>query len=304
MSKNTIAEENIIITTKQKTLFDSLVKLLKFKFLRGAKPTVAVLRLGGVIGKTGGVRGTGLTIEGLNDNIERAFNLPKLKAVCLVINSPGGSPVQAELIAKRIIGLSQEKKVPVFSFVEDVAASGGYWLACAGKEIYASKSSIVGSIGVISSGFGLTEAIDKVGIERRVITAGKNKSVLDPFMPVKDEDIELIRKIQKQIHGHFIDYVKTQRSGKLTQIDDILFNGEFWAGETAEDFGLIDGIDDIYSFVKRKFGEKINIQYVTSKQSWFKRNFSIDTVSLSGSISAELKHSLKEFLTSNKYDLM
>jgi signal peptide peptidase SppA len=200
----------------------------------------------------------------------------------LVINSPGGSPVQSEFIANRIISLSREKGIKVYSFVEDVAASGGYWLACAGDEIYASKSSIIGSIGVISRGFGFQEAISKLGIERRVYTAGSNKSVLDPFEPAKASDIKMLKGIQKQVHTHFVDYVKSRRKGRLTQADSVLFNGEFWAGESALDFGLIDGICDMYSFIRENFGEKAKIEYVSSKPSWFKRKIGIE-VSIDGS---------------------
>jgi signal peptide peptidase SppA len=235
---------------------------------------VSVLRLSGVIGKVG-MRG-GLTLESLNESIEKAFKTSKLSALCLVINSPGGSPVQSELIASRIMSLAKEKDVPVYSFVEDVAASGGYWLACAADEIYASKSSIVGSIGVISSGFGFQSAIEKLGIERRVYTEGKSKSVLDPFQEAKASDIKLLRGLQQEVHEHFINHVKARRKGKLTQDDDILFNGEFWAGKNAVDFGLIDGIDDMYSFIKRKFGDKAKIEYMTPKQSWFKKKLGIE----------------------------
>lgn len=242
--------------------------------LFGSSPTVAVLRLQGVIGKVG-MRG-GLTLESLNESIEKAFKFSKLEAVCLVINSPGGSPVQSELIAKRIMDLAEEKGVPIYSFVEDVAASGGYWLACAAKEIYVSRSSIIGSIGVVSSGFGFQRAIEKLGIERRIYTQGKSKSVLDPFEEAKASDIEIVKGIQKKIHEHFIDHVKSRRKGKLTQSDDILFNGEFWAGESAIDFGLVDGIDDVYSFIKNKFGDKVKIENVTAKQSWFKKKLGIE----------------------------
>ncbi len=235
--------------------------------------TVAVLRLSGVIGKVGAR--SGLNLESLNESIEKVFKLPKLIALCLVINSPGGSPVQSELIASRIRSLADENEIPVYSFVEDVAASGGYWLACVGDEIYVSKGSIVGSIGVVSSGFGFQEAIKKLGVERRVYTEGKNKSVLDPFEDAKASDIKIIKAIQKEIHEHFIHYIKARRKSRLTQDDDILFNGEFWGGKSAVDFGLVDGIDDMYNFIKRKFGDKVKIEYVSAKQSWFKKKLGI-----------------------------
>lgn len=251
--------------------FEQLLSLLPF---RSSKSVVAVLRLHGPIGKTSSVR-SGLNIEGLNELIEKAFAVKRLAAVCLNVNSPGGSPVQSELIARRITTLSQEKQIPVYTFIEDVAASGGYWLACAGAEIYASKSSIIGSIGVISSGFGFNHAISKLGIERRVYSQGKNKSILDPFQPANDDDIEIINRVQRQVHQYFIDYVKTCRAGKLTQSDDVLFNGEFWAGQSAVDLGLIDGIEDMYSFIQQKFGKEVNIEYVAGKQSWLKQKLGI-----------------------------
>ena len=187
--------------------------------------------------------------------------------------------------------------------MEDVAASGGYWLACAGFKIFASKSSIIGSIGVISSGFGLQEAIGKLGIERRVYTSGKNKSVLDPFMPAKESDIKLIKKLQENVHSHFIDYVKTRRGGKITQDDEIIFNGEFWSGDIAIDYGLIDGIDDLYSFLDREFGDKVKIEYVKAKESWVKRKLGVFSHSLAKAFSSEIKNSVKEIAIENKYNL-
>lgn len=269
-NQNSIVDTDQVLINKRQT--GKLEHLLSFLplGLKSSKSVVAVLRLSGVIGKVSNVR-TGLNIETLNELIEKAFEIKKLVAVCLNINSPGGSPVQSELITKRIISLSKEKKIPVYSFIEDVAASGGYWLACAGKEIYASKSSIIGSIGVISTGFGFHEAIVKLGIERRVYTEGKNKSILDPFQPAQVTDIKIIKQLQKEIHEHFIDHVKTSRIGKLTQDDDILFNGEFWSGRSAVDFGLIDGIEDMYSFIKQKFGDDIKFEYISTKQSWLKK---------------------------------
>jgi len=237
---------------------------------RKTKPLVKVLRLQGVIGKLG-VGKNGMTLEGLNESIEKAFENTSIGAVCLIINSPGGSPVQSEFIAQRIIDLAKAKSIPVYSFVEDVAASGGYWLACAGDEIYVSKSSIIGSIGVISAGFGLTEVIKKIGIERRVITQGINKSILDPFMPMKNSDVQIITELQKEAHTHFINYVKTRRKDRLKESDEKLFNGEFWSGNTAKDFGLVDGIDTLYNFLERKFGKDIRIEHIKAKESWFKK---------------------------------
>ncbi len=264
--------------------------------------TIAVLRLQGVIGKVG-LKG-GLTIESLNDSIEKAFKTPKLKALCLIINSPGGSPVQSELIAQRITSLAEKNEIPVYSFVEDVAASGGYWLACAGSEIYASKSSIIGSIGVISSGFGFHEAIEKIGVERRIYTQGNNKSILDPFTKAKESDVRIIKNMQKYIHDHFIDYVKTKRRRKLSQTDDILFNGEFWTGEVAAEFGLIDGISDLYSFAREKFGDKVKIEYITPKKSWMKQKLGIESPKdLASEIVDEVITKASEYSAYSKFGL-
>jgi signal peptide peptidase SppA len=251
-------------------LFSSILKIFKFK----KEKFVAVLRLQGVIGD-GGYGAQNLSLRSLNQKIEEAFS-KSTKAVCLVINSPGGSPVQSELIAERIKFLSKQNKIPVYAFVEDVAASGGYWLACAAEKIFVSKNSILGSIGVISSGFGFTEAIKKIGIERRIYSQGKNKSILDSFMPAKSEDIEIIHKIQKSLHINFIDYVKNSRKNKLKESDEFLFNGEFWDGKLAVDFGLADAVDNLYDFVEREFGKKIKIKYIEKQQSWFKRKFLLE----------------------------
>lgn len=258
-----------VISPKRVRKFDQILSLLPFSFGNNS-PVVAVLRLEGIIGKTGMTK-SGMTLKDMNKLIEKTFEIDRLDSVCLVINSPGGSPVQSELIASRIINLAKKKDIKIFGFVEDVAASGGYWLACAADEIYASQSSIIGSIGVVSSGFGFHEAIKKLGIERRVHTEGKTKSVLDPFKPSKESDVKIIKKIQKEIHQHFIDTVKERRAGRLTQDDDILFNGEFWSGQIALDYGLIDGINDLYSFIQKRYGDKVKIEYIEHKQSWVKK---------------------------------
>jgi signal peptide peptidase SppA len=267
-SKNSISTAKTSINTNRSSKIDQLISVLPFWF--NTKPVVAVMRLEGVIGKGGSMK-SGLTISSLNKLIEKMFKIERLDAVCLCINSPGGSPVQSELISKRLTSLAKELGVPIYSFVEDVAASGGYWLACAGDKIFANKSSIIGSIGVISSGFGFHEAIGKLGIERRVIAEGKNKSVLDPFQPAKSSDVKLVKDLQKKIYEHFIETVKEHRKGRLTQTDEIIFNGEFWTGQKALDYGLIDGIDDLYSFIHKKYGNEVKVEYIENKQSWFKR---------------------------------
>jgi len=245
------------------------------KIINPKKPTIAIIRLNGVIGKVG--YSSGLSLEAIK-HVERVKKIKNLKAIALLINSPGGSPVQSELIAKKISNLAEPKnkkgkRIPIYSFCEDVAASGGYWLACIGDEIYASNSSIIGSIGVISQGFGFTEAIKKLGIERRVYTQGKNKSVLDPFSDTKEEDLEIIKDIQKDIHESFIDYVKTRRIKKLKNSDDV-FTGKFWSGKQAKSLGLIDDIGYYEEVLKDKFGKKIEFKIISAKQGFLQRKFS------------------------------
>lgn len=299
-SKNSIADNSIIKTKRQISKLEQIFSMFPFK-CKNQKPVIAILPLSGVIGKISTLK-SGLCLSSLNELIEKAFAFPKLEAVCLVINSPGGSPVQSELIAKRITSLAKIKKIPVYSFVEDVAASGGYWLACAGDEIYSSKSSIIGSIGVVSSSFGFHQAISKIGVERRIYTEGQNKSILDPFEPVKESDIKIIKKLQQQIHRHFVDYVKERRGSKLTQDDDILFNGEFWAGELANDFGLIDGIDDVYNFIQHRFGDDVKIEHIAGKQSWLKKKLGM-TDSMFHQLSESMLDSLENRISYNKFDL-
>ncbi len=302
-NKNSIAEAKFdqVVAKRQVGKLEQLFSLLPIIGSGASKPVVAVLRLSGVIGKVSSIK-SGLTIESLHELIDKAFEIKNLEALCLSINSPGGSPVQSELISKRIRSLAQEKKIPIYSFVEDVAASGGYWLACIGDQIYASRSSIIGSIGVVSASFGFPTAINKLGIERRVYTEGKNKSILDPFQPVQEGDIKIIKHLQKQIHGHFIDYVKERRIGKLTQEDDILFNGEFWSGKTAVDFGLIDGIDDMYSFIKKKYGD-VTIKYVANKQSWLKKKLGMVRQDVVQEFSDSLIESIDNKITYDRFNI-
>jgi len=278
-----------LMTHQQSSKLDQILSTFPFSIFNPS-PTIAVIRLSGVIATRVGAS-KGLSLESLNEAIERAFKQPKLLAICLAINSPGGSPVQSDLIATRIMSLAKEKDIPVYSFIEDMAASGGYWLACAGDEIYASRSSIIGSIGVVSRGFGFQGVIEKLGIERRVYTEGKNKSVLDPFEPAKASDIKIIKNLQKHVHQHFIDHIKSRRKNKLTQSDDLLFSGEFWTAETAIDFGLIDGVQDMYNFIKNKFGDEVKIKYVGAKESWLKKrmNIDIDAENFVNSVTAALR---------------
>ena len=238
------------------------------------KPQVAHIRLSGVIGNVGRFQ-QGMSLSSHEQIIKKAFSHKKLSAVAVSINSPGGSPVQSHMIYSLIRKLADEKKVKVFTFAEDVAASGGYMLACAGDEIYANASSIVGSIGVIYSSFGLKELIKKIGIERRVHTAGKNKSTLDPFMDEKPEDIERLKKIQLDLHEEFIKLVKISRKNKIpTDKDDSLFSGEFWSGIQSKELGLVDAIGNMEDVIKEKFGKKVVIKKYDKPESWLKKKLS------------------------------
>jgi len=225
------------------------------------KPTVPVLRFSGPIGMASPMR-PGLSIGAAAGAIEKAFSLSKLPTVAIVINSPGGSPVQSHLLFKRIRQLAAEREKKVYVFCEDVAASGGYFLAVAGDEIYADPSSIVGSIGVISASFGLVKAIEKLGIERRVYTAGLNKGSLDPFLPEKPEEIERLKAIQRDVHAVFIDVVKQRRGARLKAPDDELFTGAFWSGPRALELGLIDGIADLRTRMRELHGDKVRLRVI------------------------------------------
>lgn len=235
---------------------------------RKSRNTVAVVRLQGTIASGG--RGNSLNDAAFAPMIEKAFRKGKPSAVALVINSPGGSPVQSSLIAARIRRLSDEKNIPVFAFVEDVAASGGYWLATAADEIWVDPSSVVGSIGVISAGFGFSDLIGRYGVERRVHTAGKSKSTLDPFRPEKPDDVERLKGLLGQIHESFIEQVRTRRGSKLAENDDI-FTGEFWVGHKGVELGLADGIGHLVPKMKERFGDKVKFSIFAPKRSVFSR---------------------------------
>ncbi|MDE0716456.1 MAG: S49 family peptidase, partial [Rhodospirillaceae bacterium] len=230
------------------------------------------MRLNGAIGNIGPLR-RGMNIQRLAPAIQRAFSVKGLKAVALSVNSPGGSAVQSALIYRRIRDLANEKNVPVLVFVEDVAASGGYWLACAGDEIFADANSIIGSIGVVTGGFGFVEAIGKLGIERRVYTAGARKAMLDPFRPENEDDVAHLKTIQKDMHDSFIDLVQRRRGKKLK--GDGLFTGEFWTGRKALELGLVDALGDMRSVCRDRFGEKVRLVVIGERRSWFKRRFGL-----------------------------
>lgn len=223
--------------------------------LRGG-PAVPVVRLSGVIGAVTPLR-PGLTLSGVAKMLERAFATKNAKAVALVINSPGGSPVQSRQIFLRIRQLAAEKKLPVLVFVEDVAASGGYMIACAGDEIFCDPSSILGSIGVVGGTFGFQELIKRIGVERRLYTAGSHKAMLDPFLPENPDDVARLKALQREIHAIFIALVKGSRGGRLKGEDEVLFTGEYWAGETSVTLGLADAIGDLRSTLRARYGDKV-----------------------------------------------
>lgn len=235
---------------------------MKFIPFTKSDPLVAVIRLQGAI--SNGARG--LDNPGLAPVIEKAFSKGKPAAVALEINCPGGSPVQSSLIASRIRRLADEKKIPVFAFVEDVAASGGYWLACAADEIFVDNCSITGSIGVISANFGAHEFINNYGIERRVHTAGKSKSLLDPFKPEKPADVKKLKGWLDDLHATFIDYVKSRRGAKLSDNPE-LFTGEVFIGQKGVDEGLVDGIGHLAPVMKQRFGDKVKFRRYGAKKS-------------------------------------
>lgn len=237
----------------------------------GGAPVVALLRLAGIIGDRGGMLRRGvLSLAGLERSFERAFTLPRLKAVALIINSPGGSPVQSALIQRRLRALAAEHAVPILAYVEDVAASGGYWLALAADEIYADANSILGSIGVVSAGFGFAELLARAGVERRVHTAGERKAMLDPFQPERVEDVARLRAIQDEMHETFKALVRLRRAEKLAGDERDLFSGEFWTGARALDLGLIDGLADAGTHLRQRFGSRVRLVPVGERPGWLR----------------------------------
>jgi len=243
---------------------------------RRRPPTVAVLRLHGVLAaQTPGPFRPSLNLAGLAAPIEAAFKVPGLKAVALSINSPGGSPAQSALLHDRIRALADEKAVPVYAFVEDVGASGGYWIACAGDEIWANESSIVGSIGVITATFGFQEAIQRIGVERRLFTSGERKSLLDPFLPERPEDVARLRNLQRELHETFKAHVRRRRGARLRAPEEELFSGEFWTGRKALDLGLVDGVGELRQVLRGKFGDKTRFRVVQPGRGWLQRRLGL-----------------------------
>ncbi len=247
----------------------NLRRFIPIKRFRDPPPVVAVLRLGGVIGRLGPLR-AGLDLDGLAPGIEQAFSFRHLAAVALAVNSPGGSAVQSAQIFGRIRALAEENEVPVYAFAGDVAASGGYWLALAGDEIYADPASVVGSIGVLFRGFGLADAIQRLGIERRVHTAGARKAALDPFRPEDAEDVAMLKALQADVHEVFKDAVRARRGARLKGDEEVLFSGAFWSGTRAVELGLVDGIGDLRSVMRARFGDRVRLRPAGGPRRWLR----------------------------------
>ncbi len=273
-------------------LVDDLLQMLPVERWRHPPPTVAVLRLDGLIGMRGR---RNLSLRRFASAIERAFSLRGLKAVALVINSPGGSPVQSSLIHRRIRQLAEEKGVPVIAFAEDVAASGGYWLALAADEIYAEETSLLGSIGVVTASFGFADVLRKLGVQRRLYTAGENKSMLDPFLAEDPKGVERLTALQRDMHESFKDLVRARRGAKLKGEEDELFSGEVFTGRGALERGLIDAIGDLRSVMRSRFGDSVRLRPVEPERrrlsllSWLGLPRRPDIADLAADLAARLE---------------
>jgi signal peptide peptidase SppA len=258
-----------IHSTMMTRLKDLLANVVPRRWRAGVA-VVPIVRLSGIIGFSTPLR-PGLTLAGTARVLDKAFGIRGAAAVALVINSPGGSAVQSHLIYARIRALAAEKKLPVLAFVEDVAASGGYMIACAADEIICDPSSIVGSIGVVGATFGFDEAIKKLGIERRIYTSGEHKVMLDPFKPEDPEDVARLKAIQQEIHRSFIDLVKSSRGDRLTGPEKTLFSGEYWTASTARSYGIVDSLGDTRSVLRERFGDKVLTPVVMGARGWLGR---------------------------------
>ena len=251
------------------SVLTALRPLVPRRFRRD-QPVVPVVRLSGAVGLGTPLR-PALSLAAVARTLERAFGIGRASAVAVVINSPGGSPVQSHLIFRRIRELAEEKERRVIAFVEDAAASGGYMIACAGDEIIADPHSIVGSIGVVGGSFGFDKLIAKFGIERRIYTSGERKAMLDPFLPEDEGDVERLKKLQREIHDDFIALVKSRRGAKLTGPENDLFSGEFWTGRRALELGLVDAIGDLRGVLRQRFGDKVVTPLISAERGWFGR---------------------------------
>ena len=238
----------------------------KLMFWRRPRPVVPVVRLSGVISSGSTLGRRGLSLESVEPQLKKAFSVKQAKAVALIINSPGGSPVQSSLIGQRIRDLASHNDLPVLAFCEDVAASGGYWIAAAADEVFANAASVIGSIGVISAGFGFDKAIARLGVDRRVYTAGNAKMTLDPFQPERTEEVDRLKALQADIHQQFITHIESRRGSRLKGDRDALFSGAFWTGQTALELGLIDAIGECRQTLLNRFGSETEIMMIEPKR--------------------------------------
>ena len=283
-----------------KNALGDLIAKLPIERFRDPPPVVGVLRLDGVIGRSAGLGRQGLSLASHERAIAKLFERTNLKAVALVINSPGGSPVQSALIAQRIRDLAAEKELPLVSFCEDVAASGGYWLACAGDEIFAHANSIVGSIGVISAGFGFPDLIERFGIERRVYATGQRKGMLDPFQDEKSEDVDRLRELHEDIFENFKTHVRDRRGDRLKAAEHTLFTGDIWTGNQALEVGLIDGLAEMRSEMRRRYGDKVKFHRAEVRRGLLSR---LRGGGMSAIDPAELVSALDEWALWKRYGL-
>ncbi|MBM3644363.1 MAG: S49 family peptidase [Alphaproteobacteria bacterium] len=244
-------------------------KQLADRFRRA--PVVPVVRLSGVIAPGGRLGRGGLSIETVAPLLKRAFDTRRARAVAFAVNSPGGSPVQSSLIGQRIRALSAEKGLPTIAFVEDVAASGGYWLACAADEIVADPSSVVGSIGVVSAGFGFAGLLDRIGVERRVHTSGDRKAMLDPFRPERADEVERLKALQVEIHDDFKAWVRARRDGRLKGDEATLYSGEFWTGRRGLELGLVDSLGELRGTLRARYGEDVRLPVIGPRRGLLAR---------------------------------
>lgn len=284
------------------SLVDDLLEKLPLERFRKPLPQVAVLRLDGLIAARGP---RSLSLRRLAGAIERAFALRNLKAVALAVNSPGGSPVQSSLISRRVRQLAQEKEVPVVAFAEDVAASGGYWLALAADEIFAEDTSLVGSIGVITASFGFAEALRRLGVQRRLYTAGENKSLLDPFLAEDPKGVERLTALQRDMHESFKELVRTRRGAKLKAEESLIFSGEVFTGRRALELGLIDGIGDLRGVMRQRYGETVRLRVIEPERRRFGLlgRFGLPRRADAGDIAADLLARLEERLIWARFGL-
>jgi len=270
-------------------------------FWRRKTPIVPVVRLSGVIAARQSLGRRGLSLEAVEPQLKKAFSIKRAKAVVLLINSPGGSPVQSSLIGNRIRQLAAKADVPVIAFCEDVAASGGYWLAAAADEIFANPASVVGSIGVLWAGFGFDKLLDRIGVDRRVYTAGESKLTLDPFQPERGEDVERLKSLQSDIHNQFIGHIEARRGSRLKGDRKDLFSGAFWTGQSALELGLVDGLGDYRQVIAGRFGEDTEFLMIEPKRKLFSFGGAGASASLSGHVTGAVLGEITEQAVERAY---